>query len=65
MQKFLIGLLTETLLIITLSKTPEVYVIGERVFKNESLMQILLTFIVILVIYELPTFMFRYKMGWS
>lgn len=65
MQKFLVGLLTETLLIITLSKTPEVYVIGERVFQNESLMQILLTFIVILVIYELPTFMFRYKMGWS
>jgi hypothetical protein len=65
MQKFLVGLLTETLLIITLSKTPEVYVIGERVFQNESLIQILLTFIVILVIYELPSFMFRYKMGWS
>lgn len=65
MQKFLVGFATETLLIISLSKTPEVYVIGERVFQNESLMQILLTFIVILLIYELPTFIFRYKMGWS
>lgn len=65
MQKFTVGLVSETVFLFTLSKIQEKYYSGDKVYQNEPIVQILLTFIIFVFIYEVPTYIFRFKMGWS